>query len=99
MPAQVLILKDFKDMPADELTVEFWMRSTGERGMPVQCERAGMHSSGTGSGSCVRLHEGVGASSWGRVGYACTDHVHANAQCAGPPVMPPCRHVPQGRAV
>ncbi len=27
---QVLILKNFKDMPADEITVEFWMRSTGE---------------------------------------------------------------------
>lgn len=26
---QVLIHKNFKDMPADEITVEFWMRSTG----------------------------------------------------------------------
>jgi hypothetical protein len=26
---QVLILKDFKDFPSDELTLEFWMMSTG----------------------------------------------------------------------
>ena len=29
---QVLILKDFKDFPAEEITVEFWMMSTGGLG-------------------------------------------------------------------
>lgn len=27
--AQVLILKDFQDFPSEELTLEFWMLSTG----------------------------------------------------------------------
>lgn len=29
---QVLILRNFKDFPEDEVTLEFWMLSTGERG-------------------------------------------------------------------
>ena len=31
---QVLILKDFQGMPAEEVTVEFWMRSVGAQGSP-----------------------------------------------------------------
>lgn len=53
---QVLILKNFKDMPADEITVEFWMRSTGEHGMMTV--RAGRRApSGRGAAhvwACVK---------------------------------------------
>ena len=83
--AQVLILKNFKDMPPNEITVEFWMRSTGgpRQGVAPALEWAG--------GSMPF------AASWGRL--QCRARCHSCLPCAAPLPAGCTRAVPKGAAL